>query len=370
MRYQLLGRSGLRVSELGLGTMTFMDGLSWGTSKAESWKIFDTFAEAGGNFIDTSNSYGTSETYLGELINSDRDRFVVATKYTGSAPGEHVNSSGNQRKSLLLSVAASTRRLRTDHIDLLWLNAWDFMTPVEEILRALDDLVRLGTVLYVGISNTPAWFIATANTIAGARGWTPFIAMQVLYNLLERDSERELLPMAAALDIGVTAWTPLASGWLTGKYAGRGRSDPPEGPGRLDDAVAARFVRRDDRAVAIAEEVARIARELDCQPVHVALNWLRRKRVIPFFGARTAEQARENLRCLDFTLPDEHVRSLDRVGGSGLGYPHDFLASGMVRQHMFGGWFPEIDDHRGQSAYLRPRADSPRADGGRQNRGT
>jgi aryl-alcohol dehydrogenase-like predicted oxidoreductase len=359
MRYKLLGRSGLRVSELGLGTMTFMEGLRWGTTRAESWKIFETFAEAGGNFIDTSNSYGTGETYLGELVKADRDSFVIATKYTGSAPGQHVNSSGNQRKSLLLSVEASTRRLQTDYIDLLWLNAWDFMTPVEEILRALDDLVRRGTVLYVGVSNTPAWFIATANAIAESRGWTPFIAMQVLYNLLDRDSERELLPMASALDIGVTAWTPLASGWLTGKYPHQANGDRTGAEaGRLDDPAASRFVRRDDRAVSIVAELAVVARELECQPVHVALNWLRRKGAIPFFGARTAQQARENLRCLEVTLPDEHVRRLDRVSRIGLGYPHDFLASGMVRQHMYGGRFSEIDNHHGYSAFPRPRVES------------
>jgi aryl-alcohol dehydrogenase-like predicted oxidoreductase len=365
MRYKLLGKSGLRVSELGLGTMTFMEGLSWAATRAESWKIFDTFAESGGNFIDTSNSYGTGETYLGELIKADRDRFVIATKYTGSAPGEHVNGSGNQRKSLVLSVSRSIRRLQSDHIDLLWLNAWDFMTPVEEILRALDDLVRGGRVLYAGVSNTPAWFVATANAIAETRGWTPFIAIQLLYNLLDRDSERELLPMASALDIGVTAWTPLASGWLTGKYArpeepGRARAEPR----RLDDATAAPFVRRDERAVSIVDEVVRVARELDCQPAHVALNWLRRRGVIPFFGARTAEQTRENLRCLEVTLLDEHMRSLDRVGAISLGYPHDFLASGLVKQHMFGGRFADIDDHRGHSRFLRPRVDSGRTNHG------
>jgi aryl-alcohol dehydrogenase-like predicted oxidoreductase len=366
MRYQLLGRSGLRVSDLGLGTMTFMEDLSWGTTREQSWKIFEVFAEAGGNFIDTSNSYGASETYLGELIKADRDSFLIATKYTGGFPGEHVNSSGNHRKSLLLSVAASTRRLQTDYIDLLWLNAWDFMTPADEIMRALDDLVRLGTVLYVGISNTPAWFVATANAIAESHGWTPFIAVQLRYNLLDRDSERELLPMASALDIGVTAWTPLASGWLTGKYAEQ--EQPGAAPGqtrRLDDTIASRFVRRDDRAFAISREVTAVARELGCRPAHVALNWLRRKGVIPLFGARTAEQARENLQCLEVTLPDEQMRRLDRVSEISLGYPHDFLASGMVMQHTFGGRFSEIDDHRGYSAFLRPRTP-----GRRRNRGT
>ena len=358
MRYRLLGASGLRVSELGLGTMTFTDDLSWGATRQQSWKIFDAFAEAGGNLIDTSNSYGASESCLGDLVKADRDRFVIATKYSGAPPGEHVNSSGSHRKSLLRSVAASTRRMRTDYIDLLWLNAWDFMTPAEEILRALDDLVRRGTVLYAGIANTPAWFVASANTLAAARGWTPFTALQLRYNLLDRESERELLPMASALDIGVTAWTPLASGWLTGKYGTgtRGRSEPgraPGGTGRLDDPVASRFVRRDERAVSIASEVAAVARELGCQPAHVALNWLRRKGVIPLFGARTEEQARENLESLQFALPDEQALRLDTVSRISLGYPHDFLASGMVRQHTHGGWFARIDDHRGYSALLR-----------------
>jgi aryl-alcohol dehydrogenase-like predicted oxidoreductase len=354
MRYKLLGTSGLRVSELGLGTMTFMDGLRWGASKEQSWQIFDAYAEADGNFLDTSNSYGTGETYLGELLKRDRDGFVVATKYTGSTPGEHVNSSGNHRKSLLLSVEASLRRLQTDYLDLLWLNAWDFMTPVEEITRALDDLVRTGKILYVGVSNSPAWFVAYANALAQARGRSPFIALQVMYNLLERDSERELLPMADALDVGVTAWTPLASGWLTGKYPGRG--EPAAEQGRLADSGAAGFVRRGDRAFAILDEVVRIARELDCKPAHVALNWLRRKGVVPFFGARTAEQTRENLHCLDVVLPDEQMQSLDQVGRIPLGYPYDFLSSGMVKQHMYGGRFAEIDDHRGRTALLRRTA--------------
>jgi aryl-alcohol dehydrogenase-like predicted oxidoreductase len=361
MHYKLLGPSGLRVSELGLGTMTFMDDLSWGTTREESWKIFDTFAEAGGNFIDTSNSYGTSETYLGELVKADRDRFVIATKYSGGLPGEHVNSSGNHRKSLMLSVAASIRRMQTDYIDLLWLNSWDFMTPAEEILRALDDLVRRGTVLYVGIANTPAWFVAAANTLAASRDWSPFVALQLRYNLLDRESERELLPMASALDIGVTAWTPLASGWLTGKYAQREPGRAPGQAGRLDDAIASRFVRRDDRAVSVVAQVIEVAREIGCEPVHVALNWLRRQGVIPLFGARTAEQARENLECLEVTLSDEQMLRLDRVSHLSLGYPHDFLASAMVRQHTYGGWFAQLDDHRGHSALLRPPAASTRA---------
>src|SRR5262245_34128935 len=212
MRYRLLGRSGLRVSELCLGTMTFMEGLPWGSPRADSQKVFDAFVEAGGNFVDTSNTYGTSEEFLGEFMKGRRDRVVVATKYGGSLPLNDPNLAGNHRKSLLRSVEASLRRLKTDYIDLLWLNAWDFMTPIEEVARALDLLVRQSKVLHIGVSNTPAWFVARANTIAEFRGWTPFVAIQVAYNLLQRDVERELLPMAAELDIGVTACTPRARG--------------------------------------------------------------------------------------------------------------------------------------------------------------
>ena len=357
MRYKVLGQSGLRVSELGLGTMTFMDGLSWGTTKEQSWKIFDAYAEAGGNFLDTSNSYGTGETYLGELLATDRDSFVVATKYSGAEPGRPVNAAGNHRKSLRLSVESSLRRLRTDYLDLLWLNAWDFLTPVEELTRALDDLVRSGKILYAGVTNSPAWFVARANAVAEARGRSPFIAVQVMYNLLERDSERELLPMAQALDVGVTAWTPLASGWLTGKYPGRGEPAVADAePGRLSDPGAAAFVRRGDHAYDVLAEVTAIAAELGCRPAHVALNWLRGRGVIPFFGARTPEQTRENLGCLEVELSGEQTRRLDQVGLPTLGYPHDFLASGMVKGHMYGGWFSSIDDHRGHTALLRRQA--------------
>lgn len=342
MRYRTLGATGLRVSELGLGTMTFMAGLSWGTSREECGRIFDAYAAAGGNFVDTSNSYGTGEAYLGELLRADRDAFVVATKYTGSEPGRPVNESGNHRKSLVRSVEGSLSRLGTDHLDLLWLNAWDHLTPAGEIMRALDDLVRAGKVLYVGASNCPAWFVAYANTLADARGQTPFTAIQVRYNLLDRDSDRELLPMARVLDVGVTAWTPLAGGWLTGKYPGEG--------GRLD-GPAGGFVRRDERAHAIGDETTRVAGELGCAPAQVALAWLRRRGVVPFFGARTAGQAAENVRTVELT--DEQDRRLDEVSRIPLGYPYDFLSSGMVKGHIHGGWFDRIDDPRGFTELLR-----------------
>jgi aryl-alcohol dehydrogenase-like predicted oxidoreductase len=362
MRYKLLGKSGLRVSELCLGTMTFMEGLSWGASRQENRQIFDEFMAAGGNFIDTANSYGTSEEYLGEFMGGDRDRVVIGTKYTGRFVGSNLpkdaNGAGNHRKNMVQSVEASLKRLKTDYLDLLWVHAWDFMTPVEEVMRGLDDLVRRGKVHYVGISNVPAWVAAQANMLADLRGWTPFIGLQVEYNLIQRDAERELLPMARALELGVTAWTPLASGWLTGKYS---RNVPPRlrnnmaGPKRLDDLTAAAFVRRTARNVAIVEEVIRISTELGSTPAHVALNWLRQQGMIPIMGVRKVEQLKENLACLSFELSEQQMRRLDEASRIELGYPHDFLATGMVRQHIYGGMFDLIDSHRSSKMLVSNR---------------
>ena len=223
MRYKLLGKSGLRVSELCLGGMTF--GQDWGSmlpgaSKEESKKMFEHFVEAGGNFIDTANVYqnGSSEKYIGEFIASEREKFVLATKYTISTNPDDPNASGSHRKSLVQSVNASLKRLNSPYIDLLWVHFWDSMTPVEELMRSLDDLVRSEKILYIGISDAPAWFISQANTLAELRGWSPFVSIQIMYSLIERTPERELLPMAKALDIGVTAWSPLGGGILSGKY--------------------------------------------------------------------------------------------------------------------------------------------------------
>ena len=226
MRYKLLGKSGLRVSELALGTMTFGEEWGWGASKEECHKMFDAYAHAGGNFIDTANRYteGTAERIIGELIAADRAHFVLASKYTLKMRNGDPNYCGNHRKNMVQSLEASLKRLHTDYLDLFWVHAWDFLTPVEEVMRGLDDLVRAGKVLYIGISDTPAWVIAQANTMAELRGWTSFVGMQAQYSLIERTPERELLPMARALDIGVLPWGILGAGVLSGKYnRGRGR---------------------------------------------------------------------------------------------------------------------------------------------------
>src|SRR5580658_7574261 len=228
MRYRLLGNSGLRVSELCLGTMTFGDDWGWGAGTEAARTIYDTFREAGGNFIDTANLYtnGTSEKLLGEFLQGHRQSVVLATKYGNAVPGSDPNAAGNHRKNMVQAVEASLKRLQTDYIDLYWVHAWDQITPVEEVMRGLDDLIRQGKVLYVGISDAPAWWIAQANTLAHLRGWSPFAGLQIEYSLIERTVERELIPMAQALGLGVTAWSPLANGLLTGKYHGHGPSEP------------------------------------------------------------------------------------------------------------------------------------------------
>jgi aryl-alcohol dehydrogenase-like predicted oxidoreductase len=340
MRYRLLGSSGLRVAELCLGTMTFGEDWGWGASRRESRRIFDAYAEAGGNFIDTANLYtnGTSEKLVGEMVAGQRERFVLATKYTNAAPGNDPNAAGNHRKNLVQSLNASLKRLNVDYIDVYWLHAWDFTTPVEEVMRAFDDLISAGKILYIGVSDTPAWIVSRANTLAEMRGWCRFIALQVEYSLVERTSERELIPMARRLGLGVTAWSPLGSGLLTGKYT---RSTAPAGERRLDKVA---FKEIDDRNFSIAREVDRVADEIGCRPAQVALNWTRQQgQIIPIIGARTAEQVKQNLACLEFNLETDQLTRLNKISQIELGFPHDFLNSEMPRSFLYGGMEDRID---------------------------
>ncbi|MBD2346569.1 aldo/keto reductase [Anabaena subtropica] len=348
MRYKLLGKSGLRVSEICLGTMTFGEDWGWGASKDESQKIFDTFVEAGGNFIDTANGYtdGSSEKIVGELIAPDRERFVVATKYSFPLRmNDHKsdpNASGNHRKNLIQSLEGSLKRLNTDYIDLFWVHAWDFTTPVEEVMRSLDDVVRQGKVLYIGISDTPAWIIAQANTIAQYQGWTQFVALQVEYSLIQRTPERELLPLAKAFDLAVTPWSPLGGGVLTGKY--NKPLQPGEEPGRLANSGLGSI---SERNLAIAEVVSQVAAEIDCTPSQVALAWLHAQSgvIIPIIGARKLSQFQDNLAAIDVTLSPEYLQRLNEVSQIELGFPHDFLQNDTIRDRLFGGTFSVIDNH-------------------------
>ena len=345
MQYKLLGKSGLRVSELCLGTMTFGEDWGWGASKEESQKIYTTFREAGGNFIDTANIYtnGTSEKFLGEFITSERDAIVLATKYTNGLGDGNPNGSGNQRKSMVQSVEGSLKRLNTDYIDVLWLHTWDFMTPAEEVMRAFDDLVRAGKVLYIGISDAPAWVVAQCNTLAELRGWTQFIGLQLEYSLIQRTPERKLLPMAHTLDIGVTAWSPLASGWLTGKYT-NGKDDGDAK--RLDNEMMEGFVDKSDRNLSIAKEVDKVAQQTGNSPSQIALSWLLSKGVIPIVGARKVHHVEDNLKCVDVKLSAEQIQQLDKISQIELGFPHDFFKADMVRNFVDNGTFDKIDNHR------------------------
>ena len=340
MRYKLLGNSGLRVSELCLGTMTFGEDWGWGADKEESRAVFQAFAEAGGNFLDTANIYtnGTSETLVGEFVKGDREKWVIATKYSlNTRPGD-VNACGNHRKNLFQAVEASLKRLGTDYIDLLWLHLWDSLTPMEEVMRAFDDLVRMGKVLYIGISDSPAWIVSQANTLATLRGWTPFIGLQIEYSLKERTPERELLPMAKALNIGVTAWSPLGGGVLTGKY---NQPNPVDGRLSMTDQPFQIL----DRDLKIAETVLEIAREIGKSPAQVALNWLRNRPnpIIPIIGARRLSQLQDNLACVDFNLTGEQLQRLDNISAISLGFPHELLASQFVRDILLGGVAAQLD---------------------------
>jgi aryl-alcohol dehydrogenase-like predicted oxidoreductase len=342
MRYRLLGNSGLRVSEAALGTMTFGEDWGWGAAKDEARKVYDAFREAGGNFIDTANLYtnGTSESFLGEFMNGHRQSVVMATKYTNSAPGTDPNAAGNHRKSMVQALEASLKRLRTDYIDLYWVHIWDQITPVEEVMRGLDDLVRQGKVLYVGISDAPAWWIAQANTLAHLRGWSPFIGLQIEYSLLERSVERELIPMAKALNLGLTAWSPLASGVLTGKYHGHGSSEP----GRMSSDMMKAFMPEQQRTDRIVAAVKTVSAEIGHSMAQVALAWLRYRPVpvIPIIGARKLSQLQDNLASFDLTLSADQLRTLDEASRIELGFPHDFYAIDMVRTFAYGGMRDQI----------------------------
>jgi aryl-alcohol dehydrogenase-like predicted oxidoreductase len=337
MRYKLLGSSGLRVSELALGTMTFGETWGWGASKDESRKIFDVFAEAGGNFVDTANNYtdGTSEEYVGEFLSADREHFVVATKYTLSTRRDDPNAGGNHRKNMVQALEASLRRLRTDYVDLLWLHMWDGLTPVDEILRAFDDLVRAGKVLYVGFSDTPAWVVSRAHAIATVRGWTPPVAVQLPLSLADRGAQRDLTPMARELDLAVCAWGTLEGGTLTGKYF-------------AEDGAPRRYSSAGETEQALAREVMAVAEESGSSPAQVAINWVRQQPglVIPIIGARTEEQARDNLACLEHELSGEQLERLAAAAPLSLGFPHSFLGSEHVTQLIFGETRPLIDVHR------------------------
>jgi len=340
--YRLLGRSGLRVSPLSLGTMTFGSDWGWGADSGEAHRIFDLYVDQGGNFIDTSVNYtnGAAERFVGEFVGDKRERLVLATKFTMARKPGSPNSGGNHRLNMVRSVEQSLRQLATDRIDLLYLHVWDMTTRPDEVMRALDDLVRSGKILYVGICNTPAWRIAEMQTLAEQRGWSPFVALQIEYSLVERTVEHELMPMAAAMGLGVLPWSPLGGGVLTGKYTKSDVQDSRDAavsPSRK--GVIASSGHLNERSIEIAREVRAVADEAGSTPAQIALAWtLTNPAVVsPIIGARTLAQAEENLRALDVTLSQNQLDRLNLASEPAAIFPARFVDRPLVQQLIFGG---------------------------------
>ncbi len=319
MRYRFLGRSGLRVSELSLGTGNFGTGWGHGAEAPEARAMYDAYREAGGNFIDTASNYqaGDAEKYLKDIIAPDREDIVLSTKYTmGSTAASGLQVTGNSRKAMIQSLERSLRRLGTDRVDVFWAHVADESTPVEEILRAFDDLTRAGKILYAGLCNFPAWRVATGVTVARQQGWAPPVAIQSEYSLVERSADRELRPMAEAFGLGVLGFTPLGGGLLTGKYR-RG------GTGRAQSSISRFLHNEDDPAkAAILDAVESVAGDLGTTPDRVAVRWSMTKGVIPIIGPRNVAQLESNLAAAELDIPARQLAWLDEVSAPQLGYPH------------------------------------------------
>ena len=355
--YVTLGRSGLRVSPFCLGTMTFGEDWGWGSSPAESASILGRFLGRGGNFIDTANVYtkGHSEAIIGEAIGSNRsrrDRIVLATKFFGNLYPGDPNGGGAGRKSVVSACEQSLRRLKTDYIDLYWMHAWDRHTPMGETVRALDDLVRAGKVRYIGFSDTPAWKVVEAQMFARQYGMAPVTAIQISYSLVERTVEGDLIPMAQEFGLGVTPWSPLAGGVLSGKYTRDNASSVKADRGeRVTSALT-------PRNFAIIDEVIRIARELNATPSAVALAWVQTRPGVTstIIGARRADQLEQNLAALDLKLDPAHVEALNKVSMPTLNFPASFLT--FAPSFMHAG--ATVNGEPSQCPPMMPKTDAER----------
>lgn len=338
-QYHLLGRSGLRVSPLCLGTMTFGNEKGWGTSKDNARRIFQRYLDSGGNFIDTADGYagGESEEMLGIFFREmkNRDRLVLATKFTVNQFKEDPNGGGSSRKRMMEAVNTSLRRLQTDYIDLYWVHVWDTMTPVEETMSALNTLVQQGKIRYIGLSDVPAWYLARAQTLAEWRGWERVCGLQMEYSLVERNIEREHVPAAQHLGCGICSWSPLGSGVLTGKYGRDSR-----GEGRLEkldkskNPVFQKLTEKNFKIVDVLKDVAEISGR---SPAQVALNWITKRPGIAtsIIGATKLEQLEDNLQCLEFDLDPELAARLDEVSRPPLFHPYNFFTDEM--KHLRSG---------------------------------
>ena len=353
MRYKLLGRSGLRVSEVCLGTMMMSTESPSSAGPEESRRILEAFVDKGGNYFDTANEVyngGLSERILGEFVASERHRYVVTTKYTntlhsGFDPSirDHPNAGGNHKKSMVQSVEGSLKRLGVDYIDLLWIHFWEYSTDIADVMRNVNDLVQQGKVLHFGLCNTPAWVVARGQTVADQRGWEPISALQYQYNLVSRDLEFEIIPCARALGISMNAYSPLAGGFLTGKYT---RGDSTESR-RFDSEFFRQLAFQfDERAYDIARKVDEIADRLGTSSAAVALAWVRDRGVIPMIGARKVSQIEDSLQYLSLTLPDEDMQALNEASAPVLPWTYHLLHSDeiRIRQLAAGGMLDAIDN--------------------------
>jgi aryl-alcohol dehydrogenase-like predicted oxidoreductase len=340
MRFKIFGqRTGLKVSEIILGTGMFGTAWGYGAEPDEVRHILRGYADAGGNFIDTADNYqfGESERQIGEFVAPCRDDFVIASKFSrGATANPALTALGNNRKAMVQAVEESLKRLRTDRIDLYFVHMEDGVTPVEEIARGLDDLVRAGKIVYTGLSNFPAWRVASAVTLADLRGWTSIAAIQVEYSLLERTTERELLPMADGLGLGVMGWSPMAGGLLTGKYRKGER-------GRATDLKASVLHDDPERNASVIDTLIAIAREIGSNPGRVAIAWVRAKGVLPIIGPRTRAQLDDNLAAASLSLSSDQIRRLDEVSAVRLGYPHELNTTAEQRATLTGNRWDKID---------------------------
>lgn len=324
--YITLGKSGLRVSPLCLGTMTFGEEWGWGASVQESERLLDRYFELGGNFLDTANVYtlGHSEKIIGDHLGkhkAKRERAVIATKFFGNTQHRDPNAGGAGRKNIIASCEGSLRRLQTDYIDLYWMHCWDYLTPIEETMRALDDLVTSGKVRYIGFSDTPAWKVTQAQMTALFRGWAPLIALQIEYSLLERTVEGELIPMALEMGMGVTPWSPLKSGVLTGKYTRANHGKHKAGRGEWVTSAL------NDRAYDVIEELVRVAEEVSSTPARVAIAWLQSRPGVSsiIIGARTIKQLEDNIASLNVKISSEQLERLTKASEPKLDFPAEFI---------------------------------------------
>ncbi len=327
--YVTLGRSGLRVSPLCLGTMTFGEEWGWGSSVTDSQAIMDRYFALGGNFLDTANVYtkGHSEKIIGDHIgrhSHKRSKAVIATKFFGSMVSGDPNSGGGNRKSMMNAVNESLRRLQTDYIDLYWLHCWDKFTPIEETMRGLDDLVRSGKVRYLGFSDTPAWKVTEAQMISHFRGWAPLVALQIEYSLIERTVEGELVPMAQEMGLGITPWSPLKSGVLSGKFSRANAGQAQSGRG----AWATSHL--NEKSYAIIDTLTSIAKQLNTTVARVALSWVQSQPGVTstIIGARTMAQLEDNVAAVEVKLRPEHLSALDEVSRPELNFPFEFVKRG------------------------------------------